>query len=205
MPLTARQQTRVRQHIQALNHPDDAVSYRAGQCLIRYYGASALDELLAAWQHPNPVVRYRIAMVLGHTHDVRAIPALTALTNDADEAVRYDATVALGKLGIPEAIPILERLWQKNDDTLPAAQAMSEMGLMALSLVETALESEDANLRGSAIDIIGGWAYEYGDARCTDRLHQHCHDEDDGIREDAAFWLDELSKCAMKLHASQYT
>ena len=127
MTLSRSTQARIAKHIANLNSPDQEVSRRAEDYLIRYYGARALEPLLAACDHPNPVVRYRAVWALACTHDSRAYETILRLIDDPDEGVRYDATLALGILGDRRAVRPLVEIALCDDATRPASGALARM------------------------------------------------------------------------------
>ena len=182
---------RIRRHIENLDSPDANVSARAEHYLLRCYGVRALEQLLSACDHPNPVVRFRAAWVLGYTRDPRAFDALLRLTDDPEERVRYDATIALGIHGDPRAIPHLYRMFLAGDYTRPASMAFARIGLSALPSMKKALKNRSAKVRQWAIDMVGGFAEEFGDPECISLLRAFCKDPNAGIRGDAEYWLKE--------------
>lgn len=182
---------RIRRHIENLGSGDDTVSSRAERTLIRSYGARALEELIEACTHPNPVVRFRTVWILGHTGDDRAYDAILRLTDDADERVRYDATLALGVLANGHALAPLTRFCLEHDPSRPGADALARMGLKALPAVKEVLRQGDAETRHSAVNVLGHFACEHGDARSVRLLRKSLHDPDPEVCEDAAWWLSE--------------
>lgn len=182
-------QRRIRRHIANLNSPDARTSERAEQYLIRYYGASALNELLEACDSRNPVVRFRAAWALGHTRDPRAFETLLRLTDDPDKGVRYDATLALGMLGDPRALQPLTAYFWSRDESRPGADGLCRLGLVSVPVLEDALRRGDPDLRWTAARVLGWLAEEHQDPRCIELLRGCLEDADREVREEASEWL----------------
>jgi len=104
---------------------------RAENYLLRWYGARALEPLIAACSDPNMQVRYRSGWVLGSTHDARAYEPILQLTQDPDGFVRYEAAIALGILGDERAIVPLISLMQQPDEE-HFVDSAAAMGLVRL-------------------------------------------------------------------------
>ena len=179
-------------HIENLNSPDHSTRCRAERCLLRYYVPRAADQLLEVVDHPNPYVRLYAAWVLGHTHDPRAFEPMLRLCDDPDERVRYDATIALGILDDQRAIEPLKALLVLNDDTLPAGNALSRMGPKIVPTLADLLRDGNANVRLTIVNVIGGFATDYGDQHCVEMLKRCRNDPDTGVRENAEYWLSEI-------------
>ena len=114
---------RIRGHTAALGDPDQAISFRAQQRLIRF-GAKAVGQLIEAAASPDPQVRFRAVWALGKSRDPRAFETILRLTGDPDKAVAYDATLALGEMGDTRSVPRLQEM---------AARAEDERGLVGAS------------------------------------------------------------------------
>jgi HEAT repeat protein len=175
-----------------LNSADEDVSSKAEMYLMRYYGARALDELIGACNHSNPVVRFRAVWALAHTKDPRIYETILRLTDDPDERVRYDATLAFGVLGDMRAVPQLMRMWPEHDETRPAAEAISKLGVKTLPAVEKVHRGGDVELRREAVNVIGGFAKNDGNKRAIKLLRASLNDPDSIVREDARYWLEEI-------------
>jgi len=181
---------RIAGHIERLADLDQKVSFRAERRLIRF-GSKAVPQLLAAADSPDPQMRFRVAWALGHTRDPRALETLLRLTDDPDEGVRYDATVALGVLGDERAIGPLIRMWMMNDASRPAAMALSQLGPITLPAIEEVLVDANADLRHSAVNVIGQFVEQFGDERSMVLLRGFAEDPESDVRADAEFWLEE--------------
>jgi HEAT repeat protein len=187
--VNARAKKRLSRHIENLADADQEVSARAEFNLIRYYGIRAADELRTACRHPDPVVRFRAVWALGYTKDPRAFDEILSLTDDPDERVRYDATIALGIHADERAIPHLLRLLLLHDETRPAGMAFSRIGIRALPTLKQALTSDVSDVRHIAVNVIGGFAEDFGNDECLYLLQAHTKDPDPDVRSDAKFWL----------------
>jgi HEAT repeat protein len=140
------------------------------------------------------VVRYRAVWALGYTHEPRAYETILRLTDDPDEGVRYDATIALGILGDQRAIKPLTQMCLKEDATRPAADGLSRMGLKATSALIELLRQGGPNVRWSAVQVLGNFAKEFGDRRSIELVQACVNDPDPEVRENAAFWLNDIGK-----------
>lgn len=189
MTSSSRQQRRIRYHIENLANADGEASCRAERCLIRYYGARALEPLIEMCEHSIPAARYRAAWALGHTNDPRAFETLVRLTNDPDESVRYDATVALGILGDPRALTPLAEMLRLEDASRPAAYALARLGLQSIPTLERLLADSNACVRLSVVNVLGGFAEEVHDPRSIELLRSIAGDPDEHVRTDVAYWL----------------
>ncbi len=186
---------RIAGHIERLSDLDQKVSFRAERRLIRL-GSKAVPQLLGAADSPDPQMRFRVAWVLGHTRDPRALETLLRLTDDPDEGVRYDATVALGVLGDERAIPPLIRMWLLDDVSRPAAMALSRLGPVTLPAIEDVLVDANADLRHSAVNVVGQFAKQYGDERSMELVRGFADDSDSAVRADAEYWLEEAARAS---------
>jgi HEAT repeat protein len=189
---------RIRRHIENLASPDEGVSARAEGNLLRHYGVRALEQLIPACDHPNPVVRFRAVWVLGYTKDPRAFETILRLTDDPDERVRYDATIALGIHGEERAIPHLYWILLANDVTRPASTALARMGLSSMPALHKALKNRDYEIRHMAVNVVGGFAEQFGDAECIGILREFCKDPNECVRSDAGYWLEEMGACSRR-------
>lgn len=115
-----------------LGSPDRNVACRAESYLIRYYGAEALEPLVAACVSDTPAFRFRVAWTLAHTRAPRAFGTVLCLTRAPDAAVRYDAAIGLGVLGDARAVGSLIVLLQEPDEDyavdLAAAMGLERLG-----------------------------------------------------------------------------
>jgi HEAT repeat protein len=196
MPKETVEIRRIKHHITNLNSPVEKVSSRAEDYLIRYYGSRASEQLMEACLHPNPVVRFRAVWALGYTHDPQAYETILHLMDDHEETVRYDATLALGILGDERAIEVLTRILLSNDETRPAADALSRMGIKAVPALMVALDQGDSPVRWSALQVLGNLAKDFGDVGCIESLQAYANDPDAMVGDNTAFWLDEISQVA---------
>src|SRR5205823_11170429 len=133
------------------------------------------------------VVRFRAVWALGKTRDPRAYETILRLTDDPDERVRYDATLALGELGDMRAVEPLLPIWLEDDVSRPAAMAIATLGLEALPAVEEALRRGNADVRHSAVNVLGDFATDHGDARSIALLRRSLDDPDPYVRADAEY------------------
>jgi len=180
---------RIKRHVENLNHANARTSARAEYCLIRYYGARAVDSVLKVVDHPNPAVRFRAAWILGETGDPRAFDVLLRLADDPDEGVRYDAVLAFGNLRDVRAIPHLIRMLLEDDPSKPAANAIVKIGLAARPTVEGVLKSGNPSERYSAVFILGHFAADYCDEQALELLRIASKDADPLVALEAADWL----------------
>jgi HEAT repeat protein len=152
-----------------------------------------MPQLLGATKHENPQVRYHTTYLLGHTHAPEAFEPLLRLMDDPDGRVRFDAIVYLGELGDPRAIePLIQGLTADDPDIAGApGQALSKLGPVALPQVQNLLAHDDPGIRQTAVNILGGWAVELGDAASLDALRPLAEDANADVRADVRFWLEE--------------
>jgi HEAT repeat protein len=187
----SRAERRIRQHIANLASEDKEVSVPAEKSLIRYYGVRALPHLISACDHPMPQVRYRAVWALACTHDPRAYETVMRLTSDPDDRVNYDAILGLGVLGDTRAIGPLVEMVLQNDG--PADGALRDFGLLAIEPFRRLIDASDAGVRLCAANGLGYIAEKTGSQECVALLRDCLGDPDEYVRNDARYWLEELS------------
>jgi len=182
---------RILRHIANLASGDHDTAIRAEACLIRYYGARALAQLIDACDHPKPEVRYRAVWALAKTSDPRSYDTVLRLTGDPDEEVRYDATLALGKLGDTRAIQPLVAIAREDDVSRPAVDALMDFGLLAIDPYRALLREANPLVRLAATQGLGNIAMKHHSLECVAILKECLEDPDGRVRENARDWLDE--------------
>ncbi len=112
----------------------------------------AVDPLLDALDDQLAEVRWGCAIALGEIGDDRAIPRLKKTLGDKDKYVRYGAAFALAKIGWkPETSLDKARLFYGMQEW----GALKEMGISAISVLETARKDADLEIRLKALDLLG--------------------------------------------------
>lgn len=98
-------------------------------------------------------LRQFVAYLLGQAGDPRAIEPLIDALQDDHVGVRGAAANALGNIGSAEAVPYLRPLLQDENAQLVvwAAFALSRLGHDHFDVMTGALESDDVDVRRSAI------------------------------------------------------
>ena len=143
------------QLIEELGSSELLVAIRAEEVLIRYYGARALEPLLAATENPNAQIRLRAGWILGKARDSRAFDAILRLTQDTYGSTRYDAAIALGILGDTRAIDALIALISIPDPEhcvdSAACDGLTRLGKVAVPALLALLHDECDHLRRSAV------------------------------------------------------
>ncbi len=193
MPNLTAEKRRINRHITKLNSPDENVSRRAEDYLMRCYGSRALLPLLEACHHTNPVVRFRAVWVLGYTHDSRAYETILRLTDDPDERVRYDATIALGILGDDRALESLKQITLCNDER-NIVLAFLRMGIKTVPVLTELLHQDNAEIRWAVTQVLGNFAQDFGDQRSLGLLQEAANDPDSSVRENVECWLKDISE-----------
>jgi HEAT repeat protein len=123
-------------------------------------GEPAMPALLEAIKDPNDNVRMRAAKALGGMGPKakQAIPALIKALDDSFGRVRDAAADALGDIGSEEAVPVLIEALKERDmfEVNRAAIALAKIGKPAIPALLDALDSYDANVRKTAVEILSG-------------------------------------------------
>ncbi|MDD1695495.1 MAG: HEAT repeat domain-containing protein [Methanoregula sp.] len=86
--------------------------------------------LILALQHKDPTVQYGAAEALGEIGDARAVePLIAVLKHDETSGVRWKAAEALSKIGIPAVTSLIGALQHDDEDVRwKAAIALGEIG-----------------------------------------------------------------------------
>jgi HEAT repeat protein len=189
--MTSTRRKRMLRHIENLGNSDKAAACRAESYLIRSYLPDLFDNVLPLCDSPDPQTRFRAVWILGKTGDHRAHGVILRLTDDPDERVRYDATIALGILNDDRAMEPLLAILALDDETRPAGIALSRMGPSIAPRLDVALRSADQNARVTAVNVLGGFADTYRDPTSIAILTSLLADEDEYIRGEAKWWLEE--------------
>jgi HEAT repeat protein len=121
------------------------------------------------------------------------------LTDDVDERVRYDATVALGILGDDRAIEPLRQMLLANDETRPAGMAFYRLGPRTVPVLKDVFNTGDEQARLVVVNVVGGFAKDFGDTDSIAILKVAAVDPDPLVRADAQFWLDEIANSSQEL------
>lgn len=95
------------------------VQYMA-QEVLKGFGTTALDPLIAELPHGSILKRDLIIALLGEVNDPRAIQAIKTVLNDDEWQIRFAAVHALGEINHPEAWRVLEALTGDDDPRIRA-------------------------------------------------------------------------------------
>ncbi|MCA9799397.1 MAG: HEAT repeat domain-containing protein [Cyanobacteria bacterium HKST-UBA06] len=141
------------------NSPSEKVRYNAARMLGEMDDPDAVEPLIDALiNDKNGSVRLYAARALGELGDARATqPLIDALVNDRNIDVRVRAARALGKLGSEEVVlPLVEALSDTNSQVcVTAADALVEIGPVAVKPLIRSLDSEKVNVRCDAARALG--------------------------------------------------
>ncbi|MDD1677632.1 MAG: HEAT repeat domain-containing protein [Methanomicrobiales archaeon] len=210
---------------QALRDPDCGVRWKAAEALGRL-GSPALPFLLHAIHDSSADIRWRATLTLGSSGEKDAIPALINILTDADRYVRGRAIVALagfgedvvdplaraaenedplirsgairafglrGDPGLKVLVGILERT--PGEELLSSLEdAFFDQGARAVApLLEILRNVKDAPVRALVCRVLG----RLGDVETLPLIAQvRDHDEDEGVRTEAAITIERLSTLA---------
>lgn len=110
------QASSVQEIVQALDHPDPVMSFRAYSALRYMYEPEAIPLLIQQLQHPKSTVREKAVNLLYELNDNQAIEPLIPLLNDSTPEVQLATINALITFGDERAAkPLLAKLQEPND------------------------------------------------------------------------------------------
>ncbi|MDH4378330.1 MAG: HEAT repeat domain-containing protein [Vampirovibrionales bacterium] len=148
----------------------EKVRYNAARVLGEMGNMEAVEPLIDVLKFDaNGSVRLYAARALGELGDIRATePLIESLREDRNVDVRVRAARALGRLGGEEVVmPLVEALSDTNSQVcMTAADALVEIGPIAVRPLITSLKHERVNVRCDATRALG----ELGDATAVQPL-----------------------------------
>ena len=151
--------------------------------------SGGVDRELAALTHRRVWRRATAAFALGDMASKRAVPALLNALKDRDRSVRAAAARSLGRLSAPDGVgPLLRALVLREIPHVTAAHALLAIGEEALPGLTELAADPDAEIRASAIELIG----LLGDASEGPGLARHLRDPSAEVRAKAARALGRL-------------
>jgi len=157
--------------------PSEKIRYNAARMLGEQGDPDAVEPLIDVLiNDKNGSVRLYAARALGELGDIRATrPLIDALVNDRNVDVRVRAARALGRLGGEEVVlPLVEALSDTNSQVcVTAADALVEIGPVAVSPLISSLTHEKVNVRCDAARALG----ELNDVRAVNALVDVLKDE----------------------------
>jgi HEAT repeat protein len=177
--------------LQALEHPNSPVRWRAAAALGQLGSEAAIPGLLQALEDPDSSVRERAAAALEQLGSEAAILGLLQALEDPDFSVRERAAAALGQLGSEAAIlGLLQALEHPNSNVRgSAAETLGKLGSeAAIPGLLQALEDPDSSVRERAAAALG----QLGSEAAILGLLQALEDPDSSVRERAAAALGQL-------------
>jgi HEAT repeat protein len=122
----------------------------------------AIQPLIAALQSENWQVRHNAAHVLGKMASPVATDALIGLLQDENTVVVSKTAFALSQIGDVKAIPALVALLghEKPEVQTTLRDVLETFGVQAITALGQALQSENANLREQATEVLGQIEHE---------------------------------------------
>lgn len=156
----------VRDLINRVPHPDQAVSLQAWEALIAL-GPAAEEELVGALSARDPDVAEAAAGALGNVGTKQAVGALTGAL-ESWKSRRYVAAWALGEIQDPAAIPALASAMGDEDPEVRkyATRSLIKFGAEATPTLLKSLEDPSEEVRHYALRALG----EIRDERSIDAL-----------------------------------
>ena len=149
------------------------VSGEARESLAAFFESHGyVAEEVSALRRRSRARRATAAYALGDMGSRAAIPALISALSDRERDVRAAVVRSLGRLGASEAVDdVVRALARKQVPQAVAAHAVLTIGPAAAPPLRGLVDSEDRNVRGVAVELLGflGGASEV--AIVTERLH----------------------------------
>jgi len=143
--------------------PSEKTRYNAARVLGEMGDLSAVEPLIDVLKNDkNGSVRLYAARALGELGDPSAtIPLIESLREDRNVDVRVRAARALGRLGGEEVVlPLVEALSDGNSQVcMTAADALIEIGDIAVKPLVESLQHEKVNVRCDATRALGELAH----------------------------------------------
>ena len=115
------------------------------------------DYLRKALQDPDWQKRRRAVEALSYLDEAEALPGLMDALQDDDSQVRWAAVKALGTFSSPAVVDLLLYALRDNEYLVSAtaADVLAKLGHAALPGLMAAAETENADVRGLAIEALG--------------------------------------------------
>jgi HEAT repeat protein len=143
--------------IYALNDEDSQVQEDAAQALMNM-GSPVVEPLLNVLNQENISMTCSAIIILGNLKDSRAVePLIGVLKYFTSWKVRYEAAKSLGKIKDRRSVlPLIDALDDKHSKVREgAAEALRQIGPIAVEPLITALNDENPNICHDAIVLLG--------------------------------------------------
>jgi len=186
--------------IRSLQDPKATTRRLAAEMLGRMESDSAIPPLTGLLSDPEPAVRVAAVSSLGSIFADSAAGEITALLGDPDAKVREEVLNVLPKLAVAASPELISKVsdFMVNDPSLAvqskAIAVLAKLGAVkeAVSSLATRLDSEDPQIRISALETVGKIASSLDGSFDTEPIFRALEDPSGMIRRTAVIALGNL-------------